>query len=302
MPSGAREEGAAASGEGGRLILLGTPIGNIADASPRLTATLASLDEDDLIAAEDTRVLRKLATALGVELRARLLSAHEHNEASRAGEILQRLREGRTVALVTDAGMPAISDPGFRIVQHCAEAGVPVIAVPGPSAVPTALALSGLPSDRFCFEGFPPRKPGELRAALDALAREPRTLVFFESPHRIAATLAAMAQAFGSGRRASVSRELTKTWEETRRGTLADLAAHAQTEGFRGELTVVVAGASEETPEAGAREAEHASEVLRLAGMGLRLKDAAGYLAEREGLSRRELYQAALRAREGSPD
>lgn len=223
----------------GLLVLAGTPIGDLADAPPRLARELA---EADVIAAEDTRRLRRLAAALGVPLTARVVSYFEANETVRTGELVAELTAGRRVLLVTDAGMPSISDPGYRLVTAAIEAGVRVTAVPGPSAVLTALAVSGLPVDRFCFEGFLPRKAGERAARLAELADEPRTLVFFEAPHRLAATLAAMAEAFGPDRRAAVCRELTKTYEEVRRDTLAALADWAAA-GVRGEITVVVAGA-----------------------------------------------------------
>ncbi|MCX9191713.1 16S rRNA (cytidine(1402)-2'-O)-methyltransferase [Carbonactinospora thermoautotrophica] len=223
----------------GLLVLAGTPIGDLADAPPRLARELA---EADVIAAEDTRRLRRLAAALGVPLTARVVSYFEANETVRTGELVAELTAGRRVLLVTDAGMPSVSDPGYRLVTAAIEAGVRVTAVPGPSAVLTALAVSGLPVDRFCFEGFLPRKAGERAARLAELADEPRTLVFFEAPHRLAATLAAMAEAFGPDRRAAVCRELTKTYEEVRRDTLAALADWAAA-GVRGEITVVVAGA-----------------------------------------------------------
>lgn len=270
-------------------MLAGTPIGDPADAPPRLVRLLA---EADVIAAEDTRRLRALAARLEVEVRGRLVSYHEHNEAARAEDLVAAADAGETVLVVTDAGMPGVSDPGYRVVRAAIEAGVRVTAVPGPSAVLAALALSGLPTDRFTFEGFLPRKGGERRRALEALADEARTMVFFESTHRIADTLAAMAEAFGSGRPAAVCRELTKTYEEVRRGPLAELADWAS-EGVRGEISIVVGGAA--VP-AGSSE-DHVGEVLALVETGERLKDAAAAVAASTGASRRELYQAALAAR-----
>ncbi|MBI1377272.1 MAG: 16S rRNA (cytidine(1402)-2'-O)-methyltransferase [Frankiales bacterium] len=224
---------------GGVLVLAGTPIGDPSDASPRLREELAAAD---VVAAEDTRRARRLAHDLGVSIGGRIVSYYDAVERDRLPEILRALADGERVVLVTDAGMPSVSDPGYRLVAAAVAEGYAVTAVPGPSAVLTALALSGLPVDRFAFEGFPPRKAGERARTLAALASDPRTLVFFEAPHRIAATLEAMAEAFGAQRRAAVCRELTKTYEEVRRGPLAELAAWAA-EGVRGEITVVVEGA-----------------------------------------------------------
>ncbi|WP_448059261.1 16S rRNA (cytidine(1402)-2'-O)-methyltransferase [Cellulomonas hominis] len=274
----------------GRLVLAATPIGDVEDASPRLRRLLA---EADVVAAEDTRRLRALAARMGVTIGGRVVSYHEHNEAARAGDLLDVVAGGGTVVVVTDAGMPSVSDPGFRVVAAAVEAGLTVTAAPGPSAVLTALALSGLPTDRFCFEGFPPRKPGERARSLGALAREPRTMVFFEAPHRLADTLAAMAEAFGGDRPAAVCRELTKTYEEVRRGPLAELVAWAAGE-VRGEIAVVVAGAPGGT---GASTADLVAEVLARVDAGERLKEAVGDLAETAGVPKRELYAAALTAR-----
>ena len=227
------------------LVLAATPIGRVADASPRLAELLASAD---VVAAEDTRRLRRLTSELGVTVGGRVVSYFEGNERERTPELVEAVADGSTVLLVTDAGMPSVSDPGYRLVAACVDAGLDVTAVPGPSAVLTALAVSGLPVDRFCFEGFAPRKAGERRACSARSRREPRTMVFFESPHRTAATLAAMAEAFGADRRGAVCRELTKTYEEVARGTLAELVAWAegQEHGVRGEVTLVVAGAAQE--------------------------------------------------------
>lgn len=277
----------------GRLVLAATPIGDVDDASPRLRRLLA---EADVIAAEDTRRLRALAARLAVRPSGRLLSYHEHNESDRAEELLDVVRGGGTVLVVTDAGMPTISDPGFRIVAAAVAAGIPITAAPGPSAVLTALAVSGLPTDRFCFEGFPSRRAGERARQLEALAHEPRTMVFFEAPHRLAATLAAMAAAWGDDRPAAVCRELTKTFEEVIRGRLAELVTWSTSGPVRGEITVVVAGApSREVPSMAALIAEVQARV----GAGERLKDATAAVAEASGQPRRELYAAALAARGG---
>jgi 16S rRNA (cytidine1402-2'-O)-methyltransferase len=272
----------------GVLVLAATPIGDPQDAAPRLALEIAGAD---VVAAEDTRRLRRLCADLGVTPSGSVVSYHEHNEASRTPELVERLVAGGRVVVVTDAGMPSVSDPGYRLVDAAVTAGVRVTCVPGPSAVLMALAVSGLPVDRFCFEGFLPRKPGERSRVLEALADERRTMVFFEAPHRIDATLLAMAAAFGDGRRAAVCRELTKTYEEVRRGGLAELAAWAA-EGVRGEITVVVAGAS---PRASSVE-----DVLRLVRerveAGQRLKDVCADLAASTGLSKKVLYDRYVSA------
>ncbi|WP_084099679.1 16S rRNA (cytidine(1402)-2'-O)-methyltransferase [Demequina sp. NBRC 110051] len=276
----------------GRLVLAATPIGNTADASARLRTALT---EADVVAAEDTRRLRDLARRLEIDVTAEVLAVHDHNERDRAADLVARAAAGALVVLVSDAGMPTVSDPGFRVVEAAAAAGVAVEVLPGPSAVLTALALSGLPTDRFCFEGFLPRKEGERARALTDLATEPRTMVFFEAPHRLAATLEAMTLAFGAERPAAVSRELTKTHEETRRGPLADLAAWAG-EGVRGEIVVTVAGRPAQAPTMEALVAE----ALARVEAGERAKDAVADLATTAGVPRRELYAAVLAARQGS--
>jgi len=270
----------------GVLVLAGTPIGDVEDASPRLRAELAGAD---VIAAEDTRRFRALLQRMGVTTTARVVSYFEGNEAARTPELVEALRGGARVLVATDAGMPSVSDPGFRLVAAAVEAGVRVTAVPGPSAVLTALAVSGLPVDRFCFEGFLSRKAGERSRQLARLGAEPRTMVFFEAPHRTAETLAAMVEAFGPGRRAAVCRELTKTYEEVVRGPLSELAAWAA-EQVRGEVTLVVAGAV--APEVDLDGA--AAEVAALVAEGVRLKPAVAEVAEREGIARNALYAAAL--------
>jgi 16S rRNA (cytidine1402-2'-O)-methyltransferase len=272
------------------IILAATPIGNLGDASRRLVEALESAT---VIAAEDTRTTVRLLSALGVANRPRLVALHDHNEKQRAVELVELARE-QDVLLLSDAGMPTVSDPGYGVVAAAAEAGVVVTAIPGPSAVLTALAVSGLPTDRFTFEGFLPRKPGERRAALAALAREPRTMVFFESPARVAASLADMAATFGAARRAAVCRELTKLYEEVARGTLADLVSWAGP-GVRGEIVVVVAGAER----ADVAFPDAVSQVQALVAEGTRLKDAAAEVAGNTGHSSRELYGAALEARKG---
>jgi len=272
------------------IILAATPIGNLGDASARLVRALGSVP---VVAAEDTRTAQRLLSALEVPARPRLLSMHEHNERERAAELVALARD-QDVLVLTDAGMPAVSDPGYRLVAAAAEAGVPVTVLPGPSAVLAALAVSGLPTDRFAFEGFPPRKPSERRAAFAALASEPRTLVLFEAPHRLPETLADLAEAFGPDRAACVCRELTKLHEEVRRGSLAELAAWAA-EGVRGEICVVVAGA----PARPADPEAALEEVLALVSSGLRLKEATAAVAAATGLSSRELYGRALQSRAG---
>ncbi|WVK89467.1 16S rRNA (cytidine(1402)-2'-O)-methyltransferase [Dactylosporangium sp. AC04546] len=270
------------------LILLGAPLGNPDDASPRLREVLATAD---VVAAEDTRRLGRLAQHLGVVITGRLVSYFEGNEDRRTPELAELLREGRTIAVVTDGGMPSVSDPGFRLVRAAVALGVPVTAAPGPSAVTTALAVSGLPCDRFCFEGFPPRKPGERRAYFTSLAGEPRTLVFFESPHRIADTLQDLALAFGEDRPAALCRELTKTYEEIRRGTLGSLAEDAET--ARGEITLVVGGAPPVTAERPS-DAALAAEVASLVAGGTDRKQATQEVALRHGVPKRDVYAAVV--------
>ncbi|WP_432941369.1 16S rRNA (cytidine(1402)-2'-O)-methyltransferase [Kribbella sp. CA-253562] len=276
----------------GRLILAGTPIGDLGDATPRLARVLG---EADVVAAEDTRRLRRLTSELGIVVGGRVTSFFEGNERERTPELVAALGEGQTVVVVTDAGMPSVSDPGYRLVAAAIEAGVVVTAVPGPSAVLTALALSGLPVDRFTFEGFLPRKPGERLKQLLELADERRTMVFFEAPHRLAASLSAMAEAFGTDRRTAVCRELTKTYEEVKRGPVGELAEWAA-DGVRGEITVVVSGV-----DPGARKlgpAELAAEVAADEEAGTPRKQAISDVAKRYGVPKRTVYDAVLAARE----
>jgi 16S rRNA (cytidine1402-2'-O)-methyltransferase len=268
------------------IILAATPIGNLGDASRRLIEALGSVE---VIAAEDTRTTIRLLSALGITNRPRLIPLHEHNEDAKAVEIVE-LARGTDVLVLTDAGMPAISDPGFPLVAAAASAGVTVTVIPGPSAVLTALAVSGLPTDRFSFEGFLPRK-GRV-SYFTSLAREQRTMVFFESPNRLAASLADVVTALGPDRRVVVCRELTKLHEEVRRGTAAEVAAYFA-DGARGEICLVIEGAAPATADL----PDAIAQVLALVAQGVRLKEASTEVAESTGLSRRDLYEGALAAR-----
>lgn len=270
------------------IILAATPIGNLGDASARLRE---ALETATVVASEDTRVTQRLLAGLGIANRPRLIALHEHNERQKSAELVELAREGDLLVL-SDAGMPTVSDPGYPLVQAAAVAGVAVTVIPGPSAVVTALAVSGLPTDRFAFEGFLPRKSGERARRLAELAGDRRTLVFFEGPSRLAASLGALAEAFGADRPAAVCRELTKLHEEVRRGGLAELAEWAAG-GVRGEICIVVGGAEEERADA----ATALDRVLELAASGTRLKDAAALVATESGLGKRDLYEAALDAR-----
>lgn len=275
----------------GRLLIGATPLGQPSDASSRLVAALQTAD---LVAAEDTRRVYGLAKSLDVRIAGKVVSFYDQNEASRVPGLVDEIRSGATLLLVSDAGMPLISDPGYRLVAACADAGLPVSCLPGPSAVTTALAVSGLPSERFCFEGFAPRKQAQRVNWLAGLAAESRTCVFFESPRRLADTLRDAAETLGADRRAVVCRELTKTHEETVRGSLGELADWAA-DGVLGEITVVLAGA---VPKADLPAL--VDKVQILVGDGMRVKDAcAEVVAANPGApSRRELYEAVLRARE----
>jgi 16S rRNA (cytidine1402-2'-O)-methyltransferase len=276
----------------GLLVLAGTPIGDPDDAPPALVRELAAAD---VIAAEDTRRLRRLAVALAAEIPGRIVSYFEGNEAARTPELVEALSAGARVLLVSDAGMPSVSDPGYRLVAATVAAGVRVTAVPGPSAVLTALAVSGLPMDRFCFEGFPPRRSGERSRRLAALRDEERTMVFFESRHRLVATLDAMVLAFGDDRRAAVCRELTKTHEEIRRGTLGQLAAWARG-GALGEITIVVAGAT--AARAAATVNDAAALVAEREAAGAARKEAIAAVAREFGLPKRAVYAAVVARRD----
>jgi 16S rRNA (cytidine1402-2'-O)-methyltransferase len=277
----------------GRLLLAATPLGDARDASARLREAFA---EADVIAAEDTRRLRSLAAALDVPVRARVVSHYDAVEAARLPGLLDDIRAGRTVLVVTDAGMPAVSDPGYRLVAAAAAAELPVTCLPGPSAVTTALVLSGLPCERFCFEGFAPRRSGERRRWLSELLDERRAVVFFESPHRLADTLADAVEVLGGDRLGAVCRELTKKYEEVVRGSLAELVSWASGEdAVRGEITVVLAGAE---PAAAPPVGSLVDAVAERVADGERLKDAVATVAAAAGVPKRDLYNAALAARE----
>jgi 16S rRNA (cytidine1402-2'-O)-methyltransferase len=280
----------------GVLVLAATPIGRVGDASPRLVEALQTAD---VIAAEDTRRFRRLASDLEVTVNALVVSYFEGNEAARTLSLMEALRSGSRVLLVTDAGMPSVSDPGFRLVAAAVAEDIPVTVIPGPSAVLAALAISGLPVDRFCFEGFLPRKAGERARRLDTLVHDPRTMVFFEAPHRTETALRAMVEAFGPDRSGAVCRELTKTHEEVRRGSLQSLVEWAAL-GVRGEVTIVVTGSSGESSLA----SDPAS--LRLAvadaeGVGMSRKDAIQDVSKRAGLPKREVYDAVHRTPDLDP-
>jgi 16S rRNA (cytidine1402-2'-O)-methyltransferase len=274
------------------LVLAATPIGDPDDASPRLRR---ALETADVIAAEDTRRLRRLAATLGVTMSGRLVAVYDAVERSRCAALLAEVAEGATVLVVTDAGMPLVSDPGHVLVTQAVAAGLGVTVIPGPSAVVAAVAVAGIPVDRFCVEGFLPRKAGERRTRLAELAADPRALVLFEAPHRLAASLADIAAVFGDDRRAAVCRELTKTHEEVRRGTLAELAAWAATSQVRGEITVVVAGASEIRQPVG--DDVLATEVAERMAAGSTRRDAVDQVAAARGLARRVVYAAATARR-----
>lgn len=272
------------------LILAATPIGQIGDASPRLAEVLTTAD---VVAAEDTRRLKRLVGELGVKIGGRIVSYFEGNEERRTGELVEVLKGGGTVVVVTDAGMPSVSDPGYRLVAAAIEADIQVTSVPGPSAVLTALAVSGLPVDRFCFEGFLPRKAGERTRRLTDNLREQRTMVFFESPHRTEATLRAMAHVWGPDRAAAVCRELTKTYEEVKRGGVLELAdwAAAEEHGVRGEVTIVVAGTSREQRSYTAEELKALVSEQQTRGESRR--DAIAIVVELTGAKKKDVYAAA---------
>ena len=270
------------------LTLAATPIGNMGDMTDRVKAVVG---QADIIAAEDTRSLHKLLHAAGVQFRGTVVSHHEHNEAESAKGLIEAVRSGKSVVFVPEAGMPAISDPGYRLVQEAIAADIPVTVAPGASAAITGLVLSGLPTARFAFEGFLPRKTGEKATLLAGLAAETRTLIFYESPHRTADTLAAMAQAFGPDRAAAVTRELTKYHEEVARGTLTELIDWANSKTLKGEIVIVVGPAPDATP---ATFDQALAQVQTLVAEGERLKAATRQVADQTGHSARELYNAAL--------
>jgi 16S rRNA (cytidine1402-2'-O)-methyltransferase len=275
----------------GVLYVVGTPIGNPDDISAR---AIQVLREADLIACEDTRRTGRLRGAH--QIGTPTVSYFEHNEDRRVPELVARLRAGATIALVTDAGTPAISDPGYRLVRAAQDAGIRVSAVPGPSAVIAALSVAGLPTDRFVFEGFLPAKAGERKRALERLRREPRTIVIYEAARRLVDTLAAMAEAFGSGRAGVVVREITKTYEETVRGTLVELVARFKDHEALGEVTIVIEGSYDAGVAAvGEGAIDEAAAIVVLRGAGLSLKDASEVIAKLTGARRRDVYQRALR-------
>ncbi|MCH1405167.1 MAG: 16S rRNA (cytidine(1402)-2'-O)-methyltransferase [Candidatus Nanopelagicales bacterium] len=278
----------------GLIMLAATPVGNAGDASARLVDALAT---SDVIAAEDTRRLRSLLSRLDVEPRGQIVSFYEGNESARVPELIARAAAGARVLVVTDAGMPSISDPGFRLVREAHESDVDITCLPGPSAALAALVLSGLPVARFAFEGFLPRKDGDRRRRLASLATEDRTMVFFEAPHRLDVSVRDMADAFGADRRAAVCRELTKTYEEVKRDSLGELARWAEGE-VRGEITIVVAGASDDERRyaSGLGDDEAiAAAVRKRMESGLSRKEAAAEVADRAGLSKRYVYDVSLR-------
>jgi 16S rRNA (cytidine1402-2'-O)-methyltransferase len=275
------------------LLVAATPIGNPADASPRLRAALATAD---LVAAEDTRRVQRLAAALDVRIAGRILAVYDAVEQARSSTLIDAVRDGRTVLLISDAGMPLVSDPGYRVVAAAVAESLPVSVLPGPSAVVAALVVSGLAVQRWCFEGFLPRRAGERRRRIAQLATDPRALVLFEAPHRLAACLADLSEGFGAGRSAAVCRELTKTHEEVRRGSLGDLAEWAA-EGVRGEITVVVAGAPDER-RAQVDTAALRTAVDRLVSGGRTRRDAIDAVAADSGVPRRTVYAAATQPAE----
>ena len=281
----------------GRLVLAATPLGNLGGASQRLRDLLA---EADVVAAEDTRTARRLCQGLGVTPAGRLMAHHEHNEEASARGLLEQVRAGMTVVVVSDAGMPTVSDPGYRLVAAAVAEGIPVTCAPGPSAVTTALALSGLPTDRFAFDGFLPRKDGDRRRRFEEIRSEARTVVYFESPQRVADSLAILAETLGEQRPVCVARELTKLHEEVVRGPAGDVLAWAREreagEGIRGEIVIVVGPSAAEQGDA-VTEADAVAEVGVLVESGTRLKEAVAAVAGAHGMRSRALYQAVLAAR-----
>lgn len=277
------------------IILAGTPLGNDADASPRLCDALSSAD---IIAAEDTRRLLNLVGRLGIEIHAPVIAYHDHNETVKAPELITAAQNGKKVVMVSDAGMPAVSDPGFTLAKLTKDAGVKLTVIPGPSAPITALAISGIPSDRFTFEGFLPRKDAERRQILTTLATEKRTMIFFESPRRLAQTISDMCGIFGENRQAVICRELTKVHEEVIRGSLNDLMCWCEETQILGEIVVVVEG--ETNTELAQQEKILAlvPDVLELASLGLRLRDAAAYIAQKYQVRKNALFKVALATQE----
>jgi len=274
------------------LMIAATPLGNVGDASARLVHALATAQ---VIAAEDTRRLHRLARDLEVTIAGEVVSLHDSVEEGRAKKLVERLQRGESVLVVSDAGMPLVSDPGYRLVRACLDADIEVTVLPGPSAVLAALAVSGLPVDRFCFEGFLPRRAGERRRRIEELADERRTMIFFEAPHRLADALEALVEGLGEDRPAAICRELTKTYEEVRRGTLRELL-EALGE-VRGEITLVVGGAS--TPAPSGDPLTWAAEVAEEVAAGVDRRTAIASVARRRGVARRDVYDAVVRAKGG---
>lgn len=270
------------------IILAATPLGNDGDASPRLRE---ALETADVIAAEDTRRLRNLCSRLELQPKGKIIAFHDHNEAQLAPELVEQARGGAKIVVVSDAGMPSVSDPGYRLANLAQDQQVPFTVIPGPSAVLTALAISGLATNRFSFEGFAPRKTSEQIQVFSALARDERTLIFFESPRRLAATLKVMSEVFGAERLAAVCRELTKTYEEVKRGSLGELLAWAESQEILGEIVVVVSGATAVIAD---DVSTFVPEVQALVELGVRGKAAAAHIANREGLRANELYRKYL--------
>ena len=277
---------------GGRLVFAATPMGNVGDASSRL---IAAIQQADVIAAEDTRKFMNLCSRLGIRYDAKLVSNFEANEAGRVEQLLDSVAAGNRVLVVSDAGMPQVSDPGYRLAVAAIESGIDYQVLPGPSAVLTALLLSGLPADRFCFEGFLPRKSGDRVRALTQLVHERRTMIFFEAPHRLAKTLNDMAEVFGPDRNAAVAREMTKTYEEVIRGSLQELNDWAVGE-IKGEITLVLAG-SDSTAASEMSLAELVALVQEQVAAGASMKDAAAAVSREFGRSKREVYEAVIAAK-----
>ena len=273
------------------LILAATPLGNPGDASPRLKAAIESAS---IIAAEDSRRFHRLCSDIGVTFSARVLSFFEGNEEDRTRELLGELQSGASVLVVSDAGMPTISDPGFRLMRDAIQCGIEVQVIPGPSAVTMAVALSGLPTDRFTFEGFPPRASGARLASFEKLRHEERTMVFFEAPHRIGDSLGDAVAVFGAQRRAAICREMTKRYEETIRGTLAELSSWADSNEVLGEITLVVEGAS--TDSASMSADEMVARVREFEGAGMDRKAAIASVAQEFGIAKRLVYAAVVDA------
>ncbi|WP_420838205.1 16S rRNA (cytidine(1402)-2'-O)-methyltransferase [Bifidobacterium santillanense] len=290
----------------GTVVLAATPIGNVGDASDRLKALIANAD---IVAAEDTRRLFDLANRLGVHVNGRVVAYHDHNERGKADGLLDNVETGATVLVVSDAGMPTINDPGLAIVRRAIERGLPVTCAPGPSAVLDALALSGLPTDRFCYEGFLPRKHSERMQHLRTLQGERRTMVFYETLHRIDDSMDDLLEAFGPNRRMALCRELTKDYEQIRRGTIVEIRDGVREDPPRGEMVLVVAGASDEEASAAAPSALSTEDLARLAidralEDGLRIKEAISQVADEHPLpdgtlpNRKQIYAAVLRLKQ----